>query len=72
MSDIISVSLPEEIKSELDQAVREEGLTRSDFVRKALQDHLYIRRFRSLRSRMMPQAQASGFHVDEDVFEQVS
>jgi metal-responsive CopG/Arc/MetJ family transcriptional regulator len=72
MRETISISLPEEIKSELDEAVQEEGLSRSDLVRRALKDYLFIRRFRSLRARMITQAQARGLFTDDDVFEQVS
>lgn len=72
MRETISVSLPEEIKNELDEAVREEGLSRSDLVRQALRDFLFLRRFRTLRARMMSQAQTQGIFTDEDVFEHIS
>jgi metal-responsive CopG/Arc/MetJ family transcriptional regulator len=72
MRETVSISLPEEIKTQLDQAVREEGLSRSDIVRQAINDFLFVRRFRTLRARMMSQAQAQGVFTDDDVFELIS
>ncbi len=68
----LSISVPEDVKRELDAAVAEEGLTRSDVVRQALRDYLFARRFRSLRARLQAQAAAAGAFTDEDVFERVS
>lgn len=72
MRQTVSISLPDDLKGQLDEAAQEEGLSRSDIVRQALSDYLFIRRFRRLRARMMSRAQAQGVFTDEDVFEQVS
>ncbi len=72
MRETISISLSEEIKSELDEAVQAEGLTRSDVVRQALRDYLFLRKFRALRAEMMTDAQSQGIFTDEDVFKIVS
>ena len=72
MRKTLTISLPEDMKRDLDAASAEAGLTRSDLVREALQDHLFVRRFRALRAQMMAKAQAKGVFTDEDVFEQVS
>ena len=72
MRETISISLPEEVKSELDAAVRAEGLSRSDVVRQALRDYLFLRKFRLLRAEMMTKAEAQGIFTDEDVFTRVS
>ena len=72
MRQTVSISLPDELKGQLDEAAQEEGLSRSDVVRQALSDYLFIRRFQRLRARMMSRAQAQGVFTDEDVFEQVS
>lgn len=72
MRETVSVSLPEEIKTALDAAVSEEGVSRSDLVRQALSDYLFVRRFRRLRQELMPHAQAQGIHTDEDVFDRIS
>lgn len=72
MRESISVSLPESVKAELDRFTQAEGISRSDLIRQALQEYLLVRKFRTLRSRMMLQAQAQGIYTDEDVFERIS
>jgi metal-responsive CopG/Arc/MetJ family transcriptional regulator len=72
MRQSISISLPDRTKDELDRYVGERGLTRSDAVREAVQEYLFIRRFRELRRRLMPYAEAQGIYTDEDVFREIS
>lgn len=72
MRESISISLPEDLKAELDQLTEAEGLSRSDLVREALRDYLFVRRFRRLREELMPYAEAQGIYTDEDVFNVVS
>ena len=72
MRETISVSIPEEFKSDLDLVMREEGLSRSELVREALRDFLFVHRFRTLRAGMLQHAQAQGVFSDEDVFRLVS
>lgn len=70
MSETIIIDLPQETKAELDDVTREEGLSRSEIIDVALKDYLFVRRFRSLRERMM--AQATDAYTDQDVFDRVS
>ena len=72
MRRAITVSLPDEIKKELDKVTREEGVTRSDIVRESLRSYLFEREFRRLRRRLMAKAGARGVHTDDDVFELIS
>ncbi len=72
MRKTITISVPEEIKNEIDRVVREEGISRSDVVRESLRDYLFLRRFRRLRARMMAKANAQGIVTDEDVFTKIS
>ena len=71
MRESISISLPEDLKAELDEAVRVEGVSRSDVVREAVREYLFIRRFRALRQELIPYAEAAGVFTDEDVFRAV-
>lgn len=70
MSTTIVIDLKEEIKAALDEAAREEGLSQNELIDKALQDYLFVRRFRNLRERMMSQAGTS--FADQEVFDRVS
>jgi metal-responsive CopG/Arc/MetJ family transcriptional regulator len=72
MRDTITVSLPSEVRTEVDTFAEQHGLARSDVVRDALQEYLFIRRSRELRERMMAAAQAQGLFTDEDIFERIS
>lgn len=72
MRDTISVSLPTEVRQELDEAAEADGRSRSEVVREALRDYLLQRRFRRLRSRMVVRAREKGIFTDEDVFERIS
>lgn len=72
MRESISISLPSEIKEELDQFSSSSGMSRSDVTREALRAYLFVRRFRQLRREAMPYAEAQGIYTDEDVFREVS
>ena len=69
MSQMITISLPDETRTALDNAANEEGLSENALVEKALSDYLFIRRFRNLRERLMSQGKDLN---DQDVFDLVS
>jgi len=69
MSQRITISLPDETRTALDDAANEEGLSENALVEKALSDYLFIRRFRNLRERLMSQGKDLN---DQDVFDLVS
>lgn len=69
MRESISISLPADLKADLDEAVREEGVSRSDVVREAVREYLFVKRFRALRRELIPYAEAAGVYTDEDVFD---
>lgn len=68
MRESISISLPEDVKAELDRFTATRGMTRSDAVREALADYMFVQKLRALRARLMPYAEAQGIFTDEDVF----
>ena len=72
MRESISISLPEDLKDELDRVTRADGVSRSDVVREAVREYLFVRQFRALRQRLAPYAEAQGIYTDEDVFREVS
>lgn len=72
MRSTIAVSVPEEVRAELDRVSKAEGVSRSDIVRESLRDYLFIRQFRSLRRSMVAQATNRGIYTDQDVFDGVS
>jgi metal-responsive CopG/Arc/MetJ family transcriptional regulator len=72
MRQTVAISLPADLKKELDKVCRDEGVSRSELVRKCLRDCLFTRRFRILRASMLAKARAQRIHTDQDVFDQVS
>ena len=72
MRDTITVSVPRELKKELDRLVAQTGGSRSDVVRESLRDYLFLRSFRTLREKMVRHARKRGIHTDQDVFDRVS
>jgi metal-responsive CopG/Arc/MetJ family transcriptional regulator len=70
MSNSIVLELPERVQQALDEAVREEGQSPNELVVAALEDYLFIRKFRRLRERMLEQAEEK--YTDDDIFERIS
>jgi len=72
MSFSITVTLPDELKVALDELSEQEGLAKEEVIGEALKQHLFLKKFRSLRDRMQQKASRAEILTDEDVFEQVS
>jgi len=72
MQDSITLTLPADIKVAMDDLTRKEGISAGDFIREAIQQYLLLRQFRSLRERMLAQAEGQGIYTDQDVFDRVS
>lgn len=69
MSQLISIKLPDETITALDNAANEEGLSEDALIQKALSDYLFTRQFRNLRERLMS---AGKELTDQDVFDLIS
>lgn len=72
MSNTITVRLPKKLQSQLQSICREEKVPVSDLVRQSLDRYIAIHRFRRLRSKVLPFAEAQGLLTDEDVFKKIS
>ena len=70
MRETITVSIPEEIKKQVDKIMVQEGTTRSSIIKESLQDYLLIRQFRYLRKRMMEKSPRA--YTDQDIFNRIS
>ena len=66
MSTILTVELLEDVKATLGKAAREDGVSEKVFAVRALQDYLFLRRFRKLKTQMISESEKS--YTDEDVF----
>lgn len=72
MSETIPVTLPDELVASVDALSTNDGVSRDQLIRSAVEEYLADRKFHDLRARVVPQAQRAGFFTDEDVFRQVS
>jgi len=72
MTQMFTVTIPADIQLALDELSRSEGVSRDEVINRALKQHLFLRRFRSLRERMSAKAASQGTISDQDIFDQVS
>ncbi len=72
MRSTITISVPDQMRSDLDRISRSDGVSRSDIVRESLRDYLFVRRFRTIRNSMVSKASRRGIYTDQDVFDRVS
>ena len=70
MSATLTVKLPEDVKATLGKAAREDGVSEKVLAVRALQDYLFLRRFRKLRTQMVSESEKT--YTDEEVFDLVS
>ncbi len=64
----ITIRLPDALKTELDEISRDENKALSDIVRESLRRYVAIEKFRSVRKKILPFAEAQGLLTDEDIF----
>lgn len=69
---ILTIRLPDDLRSELDKLSRDQNKAVSDIVRESLRRYVAVERFRVLRRKMLPFAEAQGLLTDDDVFKAFS
>ena len=68
----LTIRLDDKLDRELARLAKQTGRTKSEVAREALRRQLAVQRFRALRRRVIPYAEAAGYLTDEDVFRDVS
>ena len=68
----LTIRLPEDLKADLLRISENEDKPVSDIVRESLRRYIAVTKFRALRRRVLPFAEAQGFMTDEDIFEALS
>ncbi len=71
MDKIITIRIPEEIDKDLIKISKEEDKPVSSLVRESLRHYIKIYRFRKLREKVLPFAEAQGLLTDEDIFKKI-
>ena len=72
MRTTLTISLPPTLRKQVERAAKNSGVTESEFVRRAVQGHLWQEAFEASRRQLIPKARAMGIYTDEDVFDLVS
>jgi predicted transcriptional regulator len=72
MSQPIPITLPDDLRLAVVEIARSEGVDAETVIAEAVRQHVFLRRFRSLRERLAVKAQYDGPFTDEEVFNQVS
>ena len=68
----LTLRLDPKLEKALEQIAKRTGRTKSEIAREALRRQIAIVRFRELRKKALPFAEAQGLVTDEDVFRVLS
>jgi len=68
----LTIRLPDDLKADLQKISRQQNKPVSDVVRESIRRYVAVERFRALRRKVLPFAEAQGFLTDEDVFNAIS
>jgi len=68
----LTIRLSPKLDKALGQIAKRTGRTKSDIAREALERQISVARFRELRAKVLPFAEAQGLLTDEDVFRAIS
>jgi predicted transcriptional regulator len=68
----LTVRIPDELRADLQEISSRQSVPVSDLVRESIRRYVAVERFRSLRKRTLPFAEAQGLLTDEDVFRAIS
>lgn len=72
MEKTITIRISEEIRKDLQKLSKSDDKSISDIVRESLKNYIAVRKFRKLREKVLPFAEAQGILTDEDVFKNIS
>lgn len=72
MKETFTIRIPAKLRRELEQLAKRTRRPASEIAREALRRYMAAERFRVLREKTLPLAEAQGILTDEDVFRIVS
>jgi predicted transcriptional regulator len=68
----LTIRLDDKLERALDRLAKTTGRSKSELAREALKRQIAVARFRELRLRTLPFAEAQGLLTDEDIFKAIS
>jgi predicted transcriptional regulator len=72
MPQPLPILLPDDLRLAVIEIARSEGVDAETVIAEAVRQHVFQRRFRTLRERLAAKAPHDGHFTDEEVFNQVS
>jgi len=67
----LTIRIDEQLENDLERIARTQHRTKSELVREMLRKRVAVERFRELRRRALPLAEAAGYVIDEDIFRDI-
>ena len=67
----LTIRIDDELENDLDQLAKAQHRTKSDLAREMLRKRIAVERFRALRHKALPLAEAAGYVTDEDIFRDI-
>jgi predicted transcriptional regulator len=68
----LTIRLPDDLRDDLQRLSEEQSKPVSDIVRESIRRYVAVEKFRSLRKKALPFAEAQGYLTDEDIFDAIS
>jgi predicted transcriptional regulator len=68
----LTIRIPDKLKTDLRMISQQQNKPVSDVVRESVRRYVAIEKFRTLRKKTLPFAEAQGYVTDEDVFKAIS
>jgi predicted transcriptional regulator len=68
----LTIRLDDELEKDLDELAKSQHRTKSELAREMLRKLIAVERFRELRRKALPLAEAAGYVTDDDVFHDIS
>ena len=68
----LTIRIPDKLRADLKRISRQQDKPVSDVVRDSMRRYVAIEKFRTLRKKVLPFAEAQGFLTDEDIFKAMS
>lgn len=72
LMNTLTIRMPDKLRTDLKKISREQKKPVSDVVRDSVRRYVAIEKFRVLRKKVLPFAEAQGFVTDEDIFKAIS
>jgi predicted transcriptional regulator len=68
----LTIRIDDKLENDLEQLAKSQHRTKSDLAREMLRTRVAVERFRELRRKALPLAEAAGYLSDEDIFRDIS